>query len=127
MSRDHESEFLDDDLWNASYPVAVFYVRYIAPFVLLFFFVSFSNFLFLGLMTSAKEIVPLLCVVIYSLFHWRAFNDLKNRRPYDAGTAKSIRPGDSVISARWAIATAIFDHFSIVLGLTLYYIVNMKK
>ena len=126
MSHERESDILDDDLWNATYPLAVFYVKYLAPLVLLLFSYAFLKYLSMGFWGGLKDIVPLFVVVIYSFFHWRAFNDLKNRRPYDAGTAQSIRPGDSLISARWAIVTAMFVHFGVVLGLSLYYFAKMK-
>ena len=115
-------ELLSDELWSATYPMLKFYVRFIAP----LFLACFGYFAFkvwkADLLNNIYNCMPLLCVVLYTYFHWRSFCDLKNKRQYDVGVSQAVKVGDSIDKARFSILLAIFAHLMVVVGFTGFYV-----
>lgn len=114
-------DLLDDDLWSNVFPLLDFYVKFIAPLLLLIFLYFFVIAYRLNLLLKNYDFGPLFFVFLYTFFHWCRYGDLKNKKPYDAGVAQAVRPGDTVGEAKLAILLAIFAHSVTVLGFTGFY------
>jgi hypothetical protein len=113
-------EKLSDELWQATYPIARIYAKFVAPLILLLCIISMilkeirEDY-------SLRSLVPLLLIGCFSLFYWTELRRLGRKDSASIGGGVGINPGDSLAWGRLVVFMAIFLHAGLALAFVLGY------
>ena len=112
----NDQERLAEDLWQAVFPIARAYVRWVAPCVLVWHLYSLFWASLHKAPTWSGYPLGALAIVVLTWHYWSCYSDLRSRKPVRIGGGIGIQSGDSIARGTLVVVLAIFVHFLLTLA-----------